>query len=159
MLMQQDATRRLIAPQHNILLTGLVISSKLSIPLDRRLFQLHGIIKRYGPGARSTRQNPWFRARHPRISSALYQVGPCVMTYVLIFPIGRTMEGVCARVDEFDFRIVDVYACRNLEVRLSVDNSARRRLTGSTGRIAQFPSLPFNRNSHRGHHPLLHRYH
>ena len=81
------------------------------------------------------------------------------MTYVLIFPIGRTMEGVCARVDEFDFRIVDVYACRNLEVRLSVDNSARRRLTGSTGRIAQFPSLPFNCNSHRGHHPLLHRYH
>ena len=64
------------------------------------------------------------------------------MTYVLIFPIGRTMEGVCARVDEFDFRIVDVYACRNLEVHLSVDNSARKRLTGVQVVLPNFLAYP-----------------
>ena len=64
------------------------------------------------------------------------------MTYVLIFPIERTMEGVCARVDEFDFRIVDVYVCRDLEVRLSVDNSARRRLTGVQVVLPNFLAYP-----------------
>ena len=52
------------------------------------------------------------------------------------------MEGVCARVDEFDFRIVDVYACRDLEVRLSVDNSARKRLTGVQVVLPNFLAYP-----------------
>ena len=102
---------------------------------------------------------PGCKERHPRVASALYQIGLCVMTFPLVITIQRNMERICAREDEFELWIVDVYLCRFLDVCLRADNCAGMMLTGGIGRNAPFYGLPFNYNSHRSHYPLPHWHH
>lgn len=60
---------------------------------------------------------PGFRERHPRITSALYQIGLSVTTFFLVMTIQRTLGRICARVDELDYlTAADVYLCRFLDV-------------------------------------------
>lgn len=108
---------------------------------------------------------PGFRERHPRVTSALNQIGLCIMTFFLAITIDRTVERICPNEIREELWILEVYLCRFLDVCLRADNCARMILagrmilTGGTGRNAPFHGLPFNHNTYRSHYPLPYRHH
>lgn len=106
---------------------------------------------------------PGFGERHPRVASALYQIGLCVMTFYIAITIGRygpesevpvRVERRCpngAREDWFQLGFLEAYLC-------CADNCARMILTGGIGRNTLFYGLPFKYNIHRSNHPLPRRH-
>jgi hypothetical protein len=105
---------------------------------------------------------PSFSERHSRVTSMLYQISLCIVTFFLAITIRHygpksevldRVERICpngAREDKFEIRFLAVY--------LLADNYIRMILIGRLGRNAPFHGLPFNYNIYHSRHPLPYRH-